>query len=135
MSSMNRGTLAGLILLVIAPGALAKEDKPLSPIDAIKRVNEKVTVQMLVKTSKNRLEKRGEIYLDSEEDFHDPKNLGIVITKTGAAAFAKAGIREPAVHFKGKTIRVTGTVIIKEKRPRIEVEDPKQIEIVPLQSK
>src|SRR5262249_50033294 len=95
-----------------------------------KKVNEKVTVKMVVRVSKNRLEKRGEIYLDSEEDFHDPKNLGIVITRTGAAKFAEAGVKEPASHFKGKTIHVTGTVIIKEKRPRIEVEDPKQIEIV-----
>src|SRR5262245_21393824 len=41
------------------------QDKPLSPEDALKRVNETVMVQMMVKASKNRLEKRGEIYLDS----------------------------------------------------------------------
>jgi hypothetical protein len=105
-------------------------DKPLSPEEAIKKVNKKVTVEMLVKASKNRLEKRGEIYLDSEADFHDPKNLGIVITKAGAAKFAEAGIKEPASHFKNKTIRVTGTVVIKDKLPRIEVDDPKQIVIV-----
>jgi len=124
----NIATCVTVFAFVMA--AQADKDKPLSPVDAIKKVNEKVTVEMTVKASKNRLEKRGEIYLDSEDDFHDPKNLGIVITKTGAAAFAKAGVEEPAGHFKGKTIRVTGTVIIKEKRPRIEVEDPKQIEIV-----
>jgi hypothetical protein len=39
-------------------------------------------------------------------------------------------VDDPAVHFKDKTIRVTGTVIIKEERPRIEVDDPKQIQIV-----
>jgi len=127
---MFRKLAACVTVLAIAFAAWAEKDKPLSPVDAIKKVNEKVTVEMTVKASKNRLEKRGEIYLDSEDDFHDPKNLGIVITKTGAAAFAKAGVEEPAGHFKGKTIRVTGTVIIKEKRPRIEVEDPKQIEIV-----
>ena len=124
----NIATCVTVFAFVMA--AQADKDKPLSPVDAIKKVNEKVTVEMTVKASKNRLEKRGEIYLDSEDDFHDPKNLGIVITKTGAAAFAKAGVEEPAGHFKGKTIRVTGTVIIKEKRPRIEVDDPKQIEIV-----
>ena len=85
---------------------------------------------MLVKASKNRLEKRGEIYLDSEENFQDEKNLGIVVTKTGAVKFKAKGVDDPAVHFKDKTIRVKGTVIIKEKRPRIEVDDPKQIVIV-----
>jgi hypothetical protein len=122
--------VAGALALVGAIAARGAEDKPLSPADAIKKVNEKVKVEMLVKASKNRIEKRGEIYLDSEEDFHDPKNLGVVITKAGAAKFADAGVKDPAAHFKGKTIRVTGTVIVKEKRPRIEIDDPKQIEVV-----
>jgi hypothetical protein len=100
------------------------------PVEAIKKVNEEVTVQMLVKATKNRLEKRGEIYLDSEENFRDPKNLGIVVTKAGAAKFKEAGVDDPAIYFKDKTIRVKGKVIIKEKRPRIEVDDPKQIQIV-----
>jgi hypothetical protein len=121
---------AALAVLLLAAVIGRADDKPLSPEQAIKKVNEKVTVEMMVKASKNRLEKRGEIYLDSEEDFHDAKNLGIVITKAAAAKFAEAGVKEPAAHFKGKTIRVVGTVIIKEKRPRIEVDDPKQITIV-----
>ena len=111
-------------------GVDAKDDKPLTPVEAIKKVNEKVVVEMQVKATKNRLEKRGEIYLDSEADFRDKKNLGIVVTKIGAAKFKEAGVDDPAVHFKDKTIRVTGTVIIKEERPRIEVDDSKQIQIV-----
>src|ERR1700751_208809 len=118
--------LVGLVVL----NAPAEDAKPLTPVEAITKVNEKVTVEMRVKATKNRLEKRGEIYLDSEEDFRDKKNLGIVVTKTGAAKFKEGGVGDPAVHFKGKTIRVTGTVILKEKRPRIEVDDPKQIQIV-----
>ena len=114
--------------LVVVPDA--EDTKPLTPVEAIKKVNEKVVVEMQVKATKNRLEKRGEIYLDSEEDFRDEKNLGIVVTKTGAAKFKEAGVDDPAVHFKDKTIRVTGTVIIKEERPRIEVDDSKQIQIV-----
>jgi DNA/RNA endonuclease YhcR with UshA esterase domain len=110
--------------------ANAEGTKPLTPVVAIQRVNEKVTVEMRVKASKNRLEKRGEIYLDSEEDFHDPKNLGVVITKAGAAKFKEMGVDDPAIHFKGKTVRVQGKVIIKEKRPRIEVDDAKQIRVV-----
>ena len=72
----------------------------------------------------------GEIYLDSEKDYRDPKNLGVIINKAGAAAFAKAGVKDPAAHFKGKTIRVTGTVSQMDKKIRLVVEDPKQIEIV-----
>ena len=38
-------------------------------------------------------------------------------------------IDDPALHFKGKTIRVTGVVTLKDNRPRIEVDDPGQIEV------
>ena len=121
--------------MVLALAALSgaeepKQDKPLSPAEAIKRVNEKVVVEMRVKATKNRLEKRKEIYLDSEADFRDPKNLGIVISLAGAAKFKEAGVDDPAVHFKDKTIRVTGTVTTEDKRARIVVDDPKQIQIV-----
>ena len=124
--------VGGIVMLggLFAGAANAEDAKPISPAEAIEKVNEKVTVQMLVKTAKNRLEKRGEIYLDSEENFRDEKNLGIVVTRTGAAKFQETGVDDPAVHFKDKTIRVTGTVLIKQKRPRIEVDDPKQIQIV-----
>jgi hypothetical protein len=118
-------TLTGLVVL-----AAAEDTKPLTPAEAIRKVNEQVTVQMVVKAAKNRLEKRGEIYLDSEGDFRDKKNLGIVVTRAGAAKFEKAGVADPAEHFKGKTIRVRGKVILAEGRPRLEVDDPKQIQIV-----
>jgi hypothetical protein len=108
----------------------AGDPKPLSPVEAIKKVNQDVTVQMLVKATKNALEHRGEIFLDSEENFRDEKNLGVVVTKVGAAKFKEAGVGDPAVHFKDKIIRVKGKVIIKEDRPRIEVDDPKQVQIV-----
>jgi hypothetical protein len=122
--------LALVLIVLVVLGASAGESKPITPVEAIKKVNEEVSVQMLVKAAKNRLEKRGEIYLDSEENFRDEKNLGIVITKTGAANFKDAGVNDPAEHFQDKIIRVKGTVIIKEQRPRIEVDDPKQIQIV-----
>src|SRR5262249_24629948 len=123
-------TFATLLFVALLGNGEETKDKPLPPGEAIKRVNDKVLVEMLVKASKNRLKKRQEIYLDSEEDFRDPKNLGIVINLAGAAKFKEAGIADPAEHFKGKTIRVTGTVTRENDRPRIVVDDPKQIRIV-----
>jgi hypothetical protein len=119
-------------LLILLPTAMvrAEEGKPLTPAEAIKKVEEKVTVEMKVRAAKDRLEKRGEIYLDSEEDFKDEKNLGVVITRAGAKALKKAGIAAPADHFMNRTIRVTGTVIIKEERPRIEIDEAKQIKVI-----
>ena len=87
----------------------------LSPVEAIKRVNESVTVEMLV---------------DSETNHRDPKNLGVVVTENGRAKFTEAGIDDPTAHFNGKVIRVRGVIIRKEKGPYIEVNDPGQIELV-----
>jgi hypothetical protein len=128
-------TLALITAGVLIFGVRAEDTKPLTPAEAIKKVNEKVTVEMLVKASKNRLQKRGEIYLDSEQDFRDEKNLAVVVTRSGAAKFKEAGVDDPATHFKSKTIRVKGTVILRDERPRIEVNDPKQIQIVEKETK
>ncbi len=102
---------------------------PLSPQEAVNRINEQVIVEMQVKAAKN-CQHCLQIFLDSEADHHDPKNLAVAVTKSGKLNFAEAKIDDPATYFKDKTIRVKGTVIIEEKRPRIEVDDPGQIKIV-----
>lgn len=106
------------------------KEKPLTVKEAIEKVDQKVYVEVTIRAAKNRLEKRGEIYLDSEADFHDRNNLATVIMHEGAESFEKAGIKDPAEHFKGKKIRVRGKLIIKDEVRRIEVTDAKQIELV-----
>ena len=101
----------------------------LSPEEAVNRVNESVTVEMLVQRTK-RCSGSRQVFLDSEADHRDPNNLGVVVTERGRAEFAEAGIDDPAAHFNGKTIRVRGVVIRKENRPYIEVNGPIQIEMV-----
>lgn len=116
-------SLAAAALVVAAP-------QPLTPSEARKKVGESIVVEMTVKSAKNRLEKRGEIYLDAEADFRDEKNFAAVINRDGAALFQATGVADPAEHFQGKTIRVQGTVSVVDEVPRIEVSDPKQIELV-----
>ena len=101
----------------------------LSPVEAINRVNESVTVEMLVQKTKCCTGSR-QVFLDSEPNHRDPTNLSVVVTEIGRATFGAAGIDDPTAHFSGKTIRVRGVVIRKEKGPYIEVSDPSQIEIV-----
>src|SRR3954468_22240994 len=101
----------------------------LSAVEAINRVNESVTVEMLVQRTKCCTGSR-QVFLDSEANYRDPKNLGVVVTESGRAKFAEAGIDDPTAHFSGKTIQVRGVVIRKENRPYIEVNDPSQIEMV-----
>ena len=102
---------------------------PLSPLEVASRVNEQITVEMLVKAAKN-CQHCSQVFLDSEDDHHDPKNFAVAITETGKGKFKEAMIDDPAGHFKGKTIRVTGVVTVKDNQPQIQVDDPGQIEVV-----
>jgi hypothetical protein len=54
----------------------------------------------------------------------------VAVTETGKGKFREAKIDDPAGHFKGKTIQVTGLVTLKDNQPQIEVDDPGQIEIM-----
>ena len=127
-----RARLLMIAAIVCIAGAAPDDEKPLKVIaapDAKAHVNERCTVEMTVRSSKNAAPRR-EYYLDSEEDFHDEKNFAVVISYDHAELFQKAGIDNPAEHYMGKKLRVTGTVIEENDQIRIRVEDPKQIKIV-----
>jgi DNA/RNA endonuclease YhcR with UshA esterase domain len=114
---------AVLLALVLLPAA---DDKPLTPAEAAKKVNEKVTVEMEVKSTGGTTAR----FLNSETDFKDDKNFTVFIPKEALEKFAKVKIEDPAKHFKGKTVRVTGTVTLYRDKPQIKVEDPDQIKVV-----
>ena len=61
----------------------------MSPAEAISRVNESVVVEMVVRRTKCCTGSR-QVFLDSEPNHRDPKNLGVVVTEfpgTGADDF------------------------------------------------
>ena len=122
--------LYSLAAVAALAAAEDKAEKPLSPVEARKKVGEKVTVEMKVTAAKDRLEKRGEIYLDAETDFRAPTNFAVVITRAGAGRLKEAGVADPAGHFKDKTIRATGVVKEVDGVPRIEIDRPEQVRVV-----
>jgi hypothetical protein len=101
----------------------------LSPVEAIEQVGKPVVVEMLVQRFKSCTGSR-QIFLDSEPNHRDPKNLGVVITEASRPKFSAAGIEDPASHFGARKVRVRGVVIRREGRPYIEVNEPSEIEIV-----
>ena len=118
--------LACLLLVPVLVLADEPPPQPITPAEAAKRLKEKVTVEMLVRSTGG----RENTYLNSEEDFKLDANFTIFLSKDVKEKFKKAGVEDPAVHFKQKTIQVTGTVILFEKKPRIAVTEPGQIKVV-----
>jgi hypothetical protein len=118
--------LLALLLLVSASGA----DEPIAPEKAKEHANKKVTVQMVVSHTKNLLEKSSLVYLDSAKDFRSKENLAVTIRQPAADEMKKAGIDDPAKHYEGKTIKVTGIVKVKDDKARLDVDKMSQIEIV-----
>ena len=119
-------------LMLLAAGLLAQlrvdSSTPISPAEAIAQIGKpQVLVTMNVRSTKNRLAKRGIIYLDSEEDFTSPTNLGVAISAEAAEKFKASGIADPANHFLGKDIRVRGCIMRFEERPYLPVHSPEQI--------
>jgi hypothetical protein len=124
------GRLVAVLVLLALGGAYATEEAILTPVEARKQVGKTVSVEMTVRAAKDRLEKRGEIYLDAETDFRSKKNFALVITKAGAQSLKKAGIADPAAHYKGKKVRGRGKVKEVDGVPRIDIDDAKQIQVI-----
>jgi acetyl esterase/lipase len=102
---------------------------PVRSDQAKNHVGERLTVETTIQASKDAA-KHKEIYLDAETDFSDPKNFAVVIAYDRLDKFKAAGIEDPTGHYKGKTLRVTGTIIQEDDQVRIRVEDPEQIKVV-----
>jgi DNA/RNA endonuclease YhcR with UshA esterase domain len=105
---------------------VADDLKPLGPVEAAKKINEEVTVQLEVKSANL----RGLVcFLNSEEEFKNANNLTIFIDKDALAKFKEAKIDDPAKHFKGKTVQVKGKVTLYHDRPEIKIPGPDVIRI------
>jgi DNA/RNA endonuclease YhcR with UshA esterase domain len=100
--------------------------RPITAEEALKRVDQKVTVAMEVKSTGGNTAR----YLNSETDFRVEKNFAIFIPNIALAGFKQAGIADPGEFYKGKTIVVTGTVALAQGRPQIRVENVNQIKVV-----
>jgi DNA/RNA endonuclease YhcR with UshA esterase domain len=111
--------------------AMAADVKPITPAEAAKKIDEKVVVEMEVKSTGG----RENHYLNSEEDFKDAKNFTIYISKDQLEKFKKAGVESPSMHYKSKVIQVTGTVVSEKGKPWIKVEEPEQIKIITKEKK
>jgi hypothetical protein len=92
-----------LITLVFVLSPCLGDDaasKPITPAEAAKLIDKKVTVEMAVKSTGK---SRGVFFLNSEEDYRSASNFTVFSNATGAKKYREAKIDDPAVHLKGKT--------------------------------
>jgi uncharacterized protein (TIGR03067 family) len=115
------------VVIVVPLLHAAEAAKPLTPAEAAKKVNEEVTLQMDVKASSLR---GTNCWLNSESNYRDAKTFTVFINKDAMEKFKAAKIEDPAAHFRGKTIRVSGKVELYQNRPEIILSGPDAIKIV-----
>lgn len=128
---VTRITLRGCCLLLLATVVMGADEKAprIKPQEARQNVGKKVEVVFEVKGSKNSL-KRKTVYLDSEADFRDEKNLGIAISEKGVSDLKqKRNVDEPAEFYRSKMIRVLGEIVIEDERPYIKVDEAEQLDL------
>jgi DNA/RNA endonuclease YhcR with UshA esterase domain len=121
------GAVLALAFIPVFATADDKAAKPLTPEAAAKKVNEKCTVEMVVKSTGKG---SGVAFLNSKADYKDADNFTVFINKEGVAKLKEAKIEDPTAHYKNKTIRVTGTVKLYRDKPEIIVEKADQIQVV-----
>ena len=115
-----------LVALVSFPAIAQDSARPIMPTEALTKIDQKVTVQMEVKSTGGNTAR----FLNSEVDFKSERNFAIFVPNIALTAFQKAGAGDPGTYYYGKTILVSGMVALVQNRPQIRVEDPNQIKVV-----
>ena len=123
--------LVGFCLYWVACGLADDVPPRIKPEEARKFVDQKVEVVFEVKHAKYS-EKRKTAFLDSQEDFRSPRNLGVAIIEKGLSDLkTKKSIGRPEEFFANRKIRVTGTVVIREENAYIDIDTAEQIDLAP----
>jgi len=114
------------VFVFVALSSAQESVRPLTSVEALSKVDQKVTVSMEVKSTGGNTAR----YLNSEADFRAEKNFAVFIPNIALDAFKKSGVEDPGKYYYGKTIVVNGTVALGQGRPQIRVENPNQIKVV-----
>ncbi len=125
-----RALVVGIALVSASPPSVARDEPSVVPADqAAKHVGEECVVEMTVLRGKDGIHGK-RYYLDSKEDYKDSSCFTVIIAYEHLDAFRKAGIDDPAHHYRGKTLRVTGKVVREEDQTRMRIDSPQKIKIV-----
>ena len=112
--------------LLLGDAATAQEvTKPIPLAEAAKKVDQQVTVEFEVKSTGG----VRNCYLNSAPDFSQPSNLTVFIPQAVRNKFAAEKIDKPEEYFYGRTIQVTGKIVLVRDKPQIVIQNPSQITV------
>jgi DNA/RNA endonuclease YhcR with UshA esterase domain len=114
-------------LLVLLLAFCPQEDM-IAPENASEHIDEEVTIKMVAESTRF-IKDKDLCFLNSKKRHQDEDNFSVVIKAEGLRALAEKEIDDPAEHFKGKTIVVTGKVIKFKGKPQLEIKEADQIKI------
>jgi serine/threonine protein kinase len=128
-ASWSKGTAAGPAAKL--PPAVAPATAPpqgmLTPAEAARHLDEKCTVQFTVRSaalSKN----QKTLFLNSSSNYKAEDNFAVVVH--GIDVLQGVTPAEMPGRYQGKTIRVTGVVILYDGRPEIVVSDASHVQVI-----
>lgn len=126
------GEAAAAEAAVAEPAAAERSPETLpviAPEEGLAHLDEKCSVEFVVKGG-TFLKDKQICFINSLKDHRDKTNFTAVIFREGLARFAADEIEDPAAHFMGKTIRVSGRLAEHRGQAQIVVETPSQIEVI-----
>jgi len=144
MFSPTRRAVALSLLACVAPAASAAEEKPLSAETIIEKNFEgKATVEFTVAevylkpaswaVSSDHHWKAVPLQVVAKDTATTPRVL-VLVSGEVAARLKQLGVEDPAGHFRGKVLRVSGTVVRSQRRDgpeyRISVSSLEQLEAI-----
>lgn len=121
-----RYLLASLAALLCCTCLAQETAPPISPAEALQRVDQKVTVLMQVKSTGGNTAR----FLNSQTDFRSETNFAIFIPNLALTSFKEAGIADPGEYYKDKTILASGTITLSQGRPILRADKANQIKLV-----
>src|SRR5262245_48247377 len=105
---MRLAIFAAAVLLECCITKGQENRQPLTTLEASKKIDQQVTVQMEVKSSGGNRNR----YLNSASSYSANNNFTVFVPEAAVPKFVAAKIERPEEFYYGKTIQITGTVTL-----------------------
>jgi endonuclease/exonuclease/phosphatase family metal-dependent hydrolase len=97
--------------------------------EASQHLNQRCTIEFAVNGG-SMLEGRNLCFLNSMSDFRNKENFTAVLRQSAIKDFAGRGIEDPAKELRGKKVRVTGVITLRNGQCQVEIDRADEVQLV-----